>query len=362
MIVHIFTADRYHLVPAISEGYLKFHLTNSDKYILFGKKTLNKPLYKELYNKYGFDNFVFCHTLKDLYLILNKHKNDTILFHSGSYIWFLIAIYSHCRNINWVCWGSGASTSKTLKSKIACGLKKYIYSHFKTIVTLMLQDSISIHNDFGIPSDKIFNIGYSFKTKEFYDDILNKLNNLPKVSHNKPVVLIGNNPNNIKYYIQIMQMLSIYKGKIEIRCMLNYSLTKNDIYYQYLQVGENIFGSDFISCEEMYNIEDYYKFMNQCDIYICGAENQSGLGAISTCLLLGKKIYITGKNYQWIKSNNDRTVFKVEDISKLTFKEFILPLSESEINYNRNSVINRAGKSKEKWREYFNLIQEDTYK
>ena len=32
--------------------------------------------------------------------------------------------------------------------------------------------------------------------------------------------------------------------------------------------------------------------MNKCSIYICGSVNQTGLGAISTCMLLGKKIYI----------------------------------------------------------------------
>lgn len=357
MIIHVFTANRYHLVPAITKGLIEAYSDTNFKLILFGNKSLDKQKYIDIYNDYEFLNYEFCQSLKEFAVIIRKYKNNPILFHAGSYSWFLIAIILGCRNINWVCWGAGASTGKSFKSKLINPLKKYIYNRFQSIVTLMEADKNSIAKDFNVPINKITTIPYGFTFPKFQDLYL-KLIEGESVNKNneKPIVLLGNNSSNINEYINLLHVLEKYKGKIKVQCMLHYSLNKNELYYKLIELGNSIFGDDFRSNEEFYDFESYIYYMNKCTVYICGATKQSGLGAIYTCLCLGKKIYIKGKNYEWVTSF-DSIVFKLEEITRDTsFDEFIKDIPYKTKIHNNNCIYNHKLQTPEKWKKYFSTL------
>ena len=96
--------------------------------------------------------------------------------------------------------------------------------------------------------------------------------------------------------------------------------------------------------------------MNKCDIYICGNEEQTGLGAINVCLQLGKKIFINGKNLKWIKGNYKAVVFDTEEIKNgLSWELFSKGLSMEEKKYNLSSVRNHRRIAYEGWKEYLKL-------
>ena len=93
--------------------------------------------------------------------------------------------------------------------------------------------------------------------------------------------------------------------------------------------------------------------MNNCDIYICAAQKQSGLGAIYTCLRLGKKVFLTEINYEWIKSLGCH-IFSVDEIDKMEPEDFLEDLSyEEKINNYRaiKSYLNIEQILK-KWNEF----------
>lgn len=361
MILHVFTANRYHLVPTISKGFITKYNNFEHKFVLFGDKNLNKDLYNDLFKPLNFSNYVFCSSLTEFYSIMHEHNKYPILFHAGNYSWFFISRIAGCVNVNWVNWGAGAAIGKSVKSKLFTPMKKYLYKKFNSIIVLMHGDKESLISDFKVNEEKISVLPYSSSNYNDHFNLYAKLlieNECETVDINyKPLVLLGNNSNNIDGYISLIRRLKPYAGKIRLQCMLHYSLEKNEKYYELIELGKKIYGEDFRSNEEFYeDFKDYINYMNTCDIYICNSEKQTGLGAIYTTLSLGKKIYITGKNLSWILSLN-ALVFDTEDIvENFQYEMFIKPLTQDEKNKNLNSIQKMREKGKNNWDKYLDKI------
>lgn len=358
MIVHVFTGERYHLVPSIAKGYATVY--NKDVqhcFLLMGSNHIDKVLYDKVFNEVGFTNYHFVMSKWQLFGQLWKNRNYSILFHAGDYIHFLIAFVAGCNHVNWVCWGAGASIHHNWKSMLSIPLKCWIYHRFYSIVTLMNADRVSIIHDFKVSHGKIKTIPYTVTdTASPYDEIcLRLLKKANVTSREKPVVLLGNNPGNIRYYIELMELLRPFKGKICVHCMMNYSLVRNQQYYDFIRYGYELFGDDFHSNEEFYQgTENYANYMNMCDIYMCGNPDQTGLGALGMVLRLGKKIYVTGKNYDWAIKECGVRVFHLSDLS--TFGDFVKPLSDEEKMHNYQVMLNRRILLPIQWREYLHQL------
>lgn len=375
MIVHIFYADMYHLTPRISRGFGTKYKNFEHKFILFGNKILDRKKYIELYSSIEFDNYLFCSNLFEFLKIIRKYKNDVVLFHGGKYKWHFTSLFAGVKNINWVCWGGGTVVSKSssYKWKLFTPFMRYIYSKYQTIAVLMEEDRIGLAENFNVNEAKIFLVPYSSSdpniNKNLYLSLLESNNketldlNGQTKNKTKPLILLGNNSGNIKGYIELLDQLKMYAGKIRVQCMLHYSVTKNDTYDTLIELGNKLYGSDFRSNEEFYDRgKDYIKYMNTCDVYICNAENQRGLGAIYTTLSLGKKIYLTGKNYSWIKSLNT-IIYNVEMINdELVFDDFIKPLKYDEQLINNGAILELRKKSEKRWFDYLTLLSHSTQK
>lgn len=360
MIVHVFTANRYHLVRIISKGFVTKYKDNaSHKFLFYGDKKLDRHKYDSIFKDIGFSEYVFCTSMKEYLSVIRKHKNTPILFHAGSYHWFLMALLIGCKKLNWVCWGSGASSGKRLKARLSLPYKRYLYSRFNSIVTLMDSDRETIIHDFHVDSSKVQTIPYASggdgKRRDdlFIEEIVKQHKH-----HDKPVVLLGNNPSCISGYIDMLPRLKQYKGKIIVKCMLNYSLVKDEKYEKLIKLGVSMFGEDFVSSEEFYEDRgDYFRYMDECDIYICPVQRQSGLGAIDTCLRLGKKVFLTGKNYDWIKEEYGSQIYHLDSIcSTLSFEEFVEELPDEAKERNFYSIIDKRTGRVEKWRTYLKWL------
>lgn len=363
MIIHVFTANRYQLVPAIAKGFISVFKEDAKQVVLlYGNSSLDKQKYVELFGKEGFTNYVFCTSLSEYISLIKKYKRYPILFHAGSYHWFLIAWLLGCRKLNWVCWGSGASSPKSMRGRFSLPYKRFLYHRFNSIVTLMDADRNSIIRDFHISPSKIETISYmSMGDGKNHYDILKEQLMYESRSKSKPVVLLGNNPSCISGYLEILPRLKHYAGRIVVKCMLNYSLVKDKKYDELIRLGKACFGEEFISSEEFYeDKEEYIRYMNDCDIYICPVHRQSGLGAVNTCLGLGKKVYIAGKNLEWIKTAYEAHVFNADGINEsLPFDDFSRGLSEEEKRINYDSVINRRANHVEKWHKYLATLDKN---
>jgi hypothetical protein len=78
--------------------------------------------------------------------------------------------------------------------------------------------------------------------------------------------------------------------------------------------------------------------MDKCDIYICDVKKQTGLGAIYTCLRLGKKLFLSGINYDWMKSLGC-IVFDTGEIDQMEKEVFLQEISYEE-KLNNYNIIN----------------------
>lgn len=358
MIVHFFRTRSRNLVPNISKGFATVYSHDAEHFfILCGKKEkMYKQMYVELYSQIGFDNYVFCQSYWQLVKQLYHFRKSALLFHAGSYYWHLSALLLRCKNVNWVCWGGGTSKSKNRFSTISFLIKKYVFNHFRSIVTLMEPERKEIIQNFGVNPHKVHTISYiSFKDNETELDLFCKeLSSQGSDNLDKPVVLLGNSQYWISSYIDMLHRLKHYRGKIKVQCMLNYPFEKNESYYTLVKLGKSLFGDDFRTNEEYYSdIKDYVSYMNSCDIYICAVNKQTGLGAISTCLRLGKKIFITGNNLEWVRQEYKSIVFSVDVINEqLSYDMFVKPLSMEEKEHNYQNRINCNNINREKWHLY----------
>ncbi len=351
-IVHILQGKTYHLSPAISCSYLKNSSQFEHLFIIYGRN-IDRKKYIDRYIEYDFNNYIFCGNLYKFMKLVYKFRMNAIIFHAGSYLQMLIAQLL-CKNINWVCWGAGAGKPKSLKGKIFFCIKKCIYNKFNKIVVLMTPDKLSIESVYNVSADKINVIPYMSSRTKDYSDIYSKLRSEHVYGENgKYLILLGNNNFSKRSYIELIKLLSKYKGKILVQCMLHYSLEKDDTYYELINIGKEIFGDDFRSNEEFYEFDDYLKYMNKCDIYICGEDKQTGLGAIASCLRLGKKIYLAGYNYDWITSEYGAKIFHVDEINdKLEFEDFVRDISLEEKDFNYQSIEKNKDKNIFLWNKW----------
>lgn len=364
MIVHIFTAERYHLVPAISKGFITTYKSDAQhRFILSGSKHTNISLYKTLYEDQGFTDYSFCLSFLQLTKTLWRNRKNCILFHAGSYYQFFLSFLLGCRQVSWVCWGSGAQINKRGVSFFSAPIKSKLYNRLFTIVTLMEEDRQSIISEFTVPENKVLTISYMPLGDSIteYDTLSRRLlqKKIEGAKEKKLFVLLGNNPSCINSYMAILQILEKFKGHIIVHCMLNYSLNKDSKYNELCRLGNKLFSTDFYCDETFYPDRfDYIHYMDLCDIYICGSEKQSGLGAIETCLKLGKKVYITGKNLSWIDQEFNAIVFDSKLIVSMTLDEFIAPLNFEQKLLNFNSSVKRKAKYTAKWKNYLRILEE----
>lgn len=348
-IYHLFYANRYHLSPNIIDAILSCSI-KKHYFLLVGDDDTNWDVYSEIFLKYNFKKFIFSKLLSELFISVPKEA--PILLHGDSYKWMIYLIFKQFRNINWICWGSGTKLNRTVKSYLSYPIKYLIYHRLSSIVTLMTPDRESLVDCFRLK--KIETISYYGKRNTTLDSWIE--NARPKKETKQYVsIYLGNNTTCIKSYISIIKtyLNRFSNKKIVIRCMLHYDLDKNQTYYNLIKTGKEIFQEQFHLDTDLYNIDEYFQYMNKCDVYICGVDRQTGLGAINACLRLGKKMYLSGNNYNWVTSFGAK-VFHIEDLEHTSFENFIAPLSDVEKEYNNTIAINMSQNNvADLWEQYY---------
>lgn len=374
MVTHIFNAEMYHLSPDIIDGMMQFFKADQFRVILLGTDQVDKSRYISIFEKFNFTDFTFCsYKPSDISRLLFHYKLSAILFHGGTSTWWQAAIDAGCENVNWICWGGDAKwdTSRrkqqhilkrligSLYDRIMYHNRVKLYRHFNSIVALMEADKKSIVSQFEVNADKIYVIPYWSRRNTTFKHIIEDLINSPRPHlSNKPLVLLGNNPGNIPYYSALLDVLKRFSGRINLHCMLQYSLVKSDAYFALVEKGKSLFGNDFVTDEDFMSMDQYYPYMNTADVYICANPDQSGLGAISTMVLLGKKVYITGKNLEYVTGYGAR-VNDTSELGTVTYENLIAPVPQSVQINNRQAQETFLGKSVQAWKEYFRLIDPD---
>ena len=124
--------------------------------------------------------------------------------------------------------------------------------------------------------------------------------------------------------------------------------------------GRSLMGDDaFFLDMHMLDFDEYIEYMSGFDIYICGTPTQSGLGAAAMSLMLGKKVVLTGKNLNWIRSQ-EYVVFDVDDIDGMSERDFLADLSEEQKDRNFENAFSRIEERRDRWVEYMREIFKQT--
>lgn len=353
-IYHIFDATASHLSVNLIEAIVK-KSSYKHFFILIGEES-KKYLYVNMFEKCKWKDYIYFNSFIDFKKSVILKKNDCILIHAGQYSWMLFFFLKRYSNVNWVCWGSGMVLGSTLRSKMSFFFKYVLYNYFYSIVVLMTPELdyakkiYKIKNIFHIPYLGIMDDLYGFSEEKIKASLFYR-------NEDKIVVFLGNNFYSIPSYITMLDTLYHLKGKIEIHCMVNYSLDEyNECYVELCQKGKSMYGKDFVVHTEFYDLKDYPDFMNLCDVYICDMNKQTGLGAIHTCIRLGKKLYLAGNNYDYIKGQN-YIVHSCDELNNITKEELVkYTLEERLFNFKNYQRLHDQKELLERWEKYYDFI------
>lgn len=300
--------------------------------------------------------FRYVTNLVDLFFILKKRTESICLLHGLSYDVMLCVLMSGI-DTNWICWGAGSSINKdNIKSVLFTPVKKYIYKRFKTIVVLMYGDRLSLECDFGVKNVSVLPY-YSHRNniyRGFYVDL--KKVNIDTYNHKgKKKILLGNSAHNINGYYELLYKLARFKDNIEVHCMMQYPRLKQEEMDRFIERSFEILGAHVQIDTDMMDYTQYVQYINQCDIYMCSNKNQSGLGAIYSCLMLGKKVYLAGKNLEWISSLGYK-VFNTKSLDSMTENIFFEDLSQELQDKHFNMRYEEQFAHKRQWVEYLKSL------
>jgi hypothetical protein len=350
-IIHIISAQTYHLTPNLLKNIIQ-KVPFNHFFVVIAEKNqkVDWAIYSKLFKELECKNYFLSTSLEDVKEIGGINPNSFIILHGDSYKWMLYFYFCKYKNVHWVCWGTGTKINKSIKSILSSFLKKIIYKKFRSIISLTEIDAIELKKVFGVTETctipylgSIDNMGQF--NKENLKRNINKLEN---------VIYIGNNSSCLSTYNEVVHKIKKFAPFIEVRCMLNYNLVKNTIYKKLDEDGLTFFGSKFKMNTKFYELKDYPDYMNNCDIYICNADRQTGLAAIYMTLTLGKKLFLTGNNYSFIKEMGCH-IYEVNDIDEMSKDEFISPLSLKikERNFELIMLYLNEDKIIRKWNDFF---------
>lgn len=386
MIYHIFNANVYFVNLSLIESYIKFSKYNHF-YLIAGVIDSTKIYYDELFLKYHYSKYTYLsensfskktriisilfrrilntqfHSFEiNLLKYISYLSDHAILIHGNFSTMFYFSLnlrlmkYS---NINWVCWGNIYFLYKDRNIRfyrLRNAIYKRIYKNYSNIICLMQEDCDELK--------KLYKLNNTLFLP-YYDEaplIIDKLNLKGIKMHNDIRILLGNSGRCIDSYYEDLVKLRIHrKNNISIDCMLNYGSTENQN-SDLIKFATLIFGVKFIAHTVVWQKEEYYNFMSKFDIYISSRKTQSGLGAIYIQLLLGKKVYLAGKNFEHLK-NSGTIVFHSDQLSELSFKDLCFPLTSEEKKHNKSVIMGLLDIETltYKWDQFYTIIMNKSY-
>jgi hypothetical protein len=355
MIYHIFKADVYFLTLGLIESIIKFS-GHKHFFVVVGVNESNKCYYNDLFLRYHYSQYIYInekssskktriisdiskrflktefHNFEiDLLKYIPSLSNPVIVLHGDySTMFYLLLCLNRDVHKNWVCWGHIYFLHKEMNKrlyKIRNTVYKNIYSSYSNIICLMQPDSNELKNLYKLKNTLFL---------PYYDEfplIIEKLKLVETNKDNTIRILLGNSGRCIDSYYEDLGKFKIYiNNNISIDCMLNYGSTEIEN-LNLIKTGTLIYGTKFKAHTVLWPKEQYYNFMNKFDIYISSKKTQSGLGAIYLLLLLGKKVFLAGKNFEHIK-NMGAIVFHSDQIYEFSFQDFSCPLTIDERKHN----------------------------
>lgn len=371
MVYHFFSGKYLHLSPQLMDSILlNANRTNkkgkSDVYIIIentGQKIFGDKdcvtVYTEIAQKHHFTNLEFINSRWLLLLrIFMIGKNDRIVFHSSlgpkivtivNILIYLLGLKKKAASICYVCWGGDFGYCNKL-NKCDTYIEKFItfvyekvWPWYGYIIALTVADKKILLEIY--KSNNIVNLPYIAKRIDYF----------PMKKKAFPIrIMVSHSGWEHNRHIESFNLLKRFKDEdILIICPLCYGdpIYINDVIY----TGKRIFGEKFYYFTDLMSPEEYFHFILQNHIYISGAENQTGLGALLGNMRGNAKLYLRGNLYISFKEEGF-DIFDYNEIENMTFEEFVKP--NSDIIFRRNIEVynkKRIDECIEGWKDVYNI-------
>lgn len=378
VIYHIFNANVYFLTCGLIESIIRFS-EHDHFFVVVGVNEFNKSYFDDLFLRYHSSNYKYINETSsskktriisdlskrllktefynfeiDLLKYISSLSHQVIILHGNFTTLFYLFFRLNNNNKNWVCWGFIYFLHKDLHKKlykIRNSLFRNIYNSYSNIICLMQEDCDELK--------KLYKLKNTFFLPYFNELplIIEKLNLTEAKKDNTIRILLGNSGNCIDSYYQDLEKLKVYiNNNISIDCMLNYGSTEEQN-SSLIKSAALVYSTKFKAHTALWPKEQYYNFMNQFDIYISSRRTQSGLGAIYLLLLLGKKVFLAGKNFEHIK-NSGAIIFHSDQINEFSFQDFSRELNKDEKKHNYFAIMDLLDCKALalKWDQFYDVI------
>lgn len=158
--------------------------------------------------------------------------------------------------------------------------------------------------------------------------------------------------------LEMLDILAKFKNEnIKIITNLSYeTFGMTNVKQQILEKGKQLFGDKFSPIMNWLSPQKYVKFLSSVDIYISNQNRQQGVGNMSACMLLGKKVFIKSNISTFKRFKKfGITVFDTHKIKNMSFNEFIYE-DKSQIEENAKILTNRLSEQYQikLWENIFN--------
>lgn len=355
MIHHFFKGNYIHLSPYIMKSFLEhfsdIQLKNCSGCFMhcefidrpsFVEKTEKYP-YKDMVTKYKNVKYNEFYDRKSLLLYLLKiPKSDIIVLHSlldsrVVKLYNIIILFFHLKKkvgrVIQVYWGGEwkhleKRKKRNLRNKFVAFVGRKVLPWYGKILAISEGDKKELKELF--KSNNIKFLPY-FGNECQYPYIEKEISPIRiMVSHSG---WIHNN------HIETFELLKRFRDEdIQIICPLCYGEQK--YIKKIIDQGKIIFGKKFVYFTKLKSRDEYIEFINKNHIYITGANNQTGLGAIFYSIKGNVKIYVRGN----LKYSLEKLGYFVNDydrIKKISYTELVTPVSLEEKQHNMDIYIEK---------------------
>lgn len=245
------------------------------------------------------------------------------------------------KRIVYVHWGRPLSLSSHGKA-----LDVLRYKLLSKVFVLMPPEARSFQSIMG--DDNVATIVYPAKGKREYSQV-SFINDKGAIDAH---VILGNNCFCIDEYPLFLDKLQ-GGTNLKVVCMLNNGLERDEIKRAaFIAKYKKIFSDAFVPWVEVVPFDEYVKTQATCPFYCCPCAHQSGLGAISVSIRMGKGIFLRGDNYQHFKSMGCK-IYNLDDFDSFTddtWRQCILTKEEQLQNVKALEAYTAKYASYEYWR------------
>lgn len=368
MIYHFFSGKYIHLSPNIIRSILSYaDKTNQNGFddIKIIVENTGNVIFKDKNSHQAYLDIAKEFNFKGLEIVTNKWKflstffkiksSDKIFLHSSqnikmmtiaNAIIMLFRMKKKAKSINYICWGDDFGFNRklrnvnTLQLKLASYIYETVWPWYGGIITLIKKDKEKVENAYHISN--VITAPYISNNRPFAKSVRDKTPIRIMVSHS------GWPHNN---HIESFKLIEKFKDSdIEIICPLCYG--DNEYIENVIKNGTLIFGDKFKYFTDLKPFDEYCKIVQQCHVFITGAECQTGLGAIHISMRGNARIFLKEVLYDTFTEYGFK-VFKYNSISTLSIEDLRKNMDEENLKKIKEIKDKQQKESILQWRDIY---------